>query len=183
MNRAKCVVRSVSDNFTTHQALRTRHTMSRIQANISSKKLVAPKGAKIGIVQSKYNAEISNALLSSCLAELKRAGIQANQVRILEVPGAFEIPFGCQKLGKKKPDVIITLGALIRGETPHFEYIANSCSQGIMTVSLALHIPIIFGVLTTNNRIQAKARIKGGRRGDKGVEAARSAIQMMNLKA
>jgi len=157
--------------------------MSSIKKNITTKRLTAKKSVRIGIVQSKYNAEISNALLLSCLAELKRAGIQANQVTLLEVPGAFEVPFGCQKLGKKKPDAIITLGALIRGETPHFEYIANSCSQGIMTVSLALNIPIIFGVLTTSNLIQAKARIKGGRRGDKGVEAARSAIQMMNLKA
>lgn len=157
--------------------------MSSIRKNTSAEKLMAPKGAKIGIVQSEYNAEISDALLSSCLAELKKAGVQTNQMTVLKVPGAFEIPFGCQKLGRKKPDAIITLGALIRGETPHFEYIANSCSQGIMTVSLALNIPIIFGVLTTNNLIQAKARIKGGRRGDKGVEAARSALQMMNLKA
>ena len=94
----------------------------------------------------------------------------------MKVPGAFEIPFACQKLIKSsKPHVVIALGAVIRGGTPHFDFIASSCATGIMDVSLKTEVPIVFGVLTTNNLAQAKART------DKGTEAALTALQISNL--
>jgi 6,7-dimethyl-8-ribityllumazine synthase len=155
--------------------------MSSIKNNIKGKKLTAPKGVKIGIVKSEYNSKITDALLESCVQELKKSGVGEKNIYVTEIPGAYEIPFACQKSAlTKKCDAIIALGAVIRGETPHFDFIANSCSIGIMDVSLKMNIPIIFGVLTTNNIQQAKARIRGGNVGDKGVEAAQAAIKMLN---
>ena len=154
--------------------------MSNIQKNIKGS-VRAKKGVKIGIVKSVYNSNITDVLESSCLKEFKKAGVAEKNIQILEVPGAYELPFGCQKLIKsKKVDAVVALGAVIKGQTPHFDFIAKSASMGIMDVSLKTNIPIIFGVLTTDNMSQAKARIKGGKRGDKGVEAAQAAIKILN---
>lgn len=150
--------------------------MSSIKKNISGKRVTAKKDLKIGIVQSKYNSKIGNALYKNCINTLLASGVSEKNIVTVKVPGAFEIPFACQKLASSiKPDVIITLGALIKGETPHFDYIASSCVQGIMDVSLKIGVSIIFGVLTTNNMTQAKARTS------KGTEAALSALQISNL--
>ena len=156
--------------------------MANIKDNISKKKLVAPKAAKVGIVRSEYNPKITEALLESCLKELKKSGISEERIFVVTVPGAWEIPIATQQLIKaKKPNVVITLGLILKGQTPHFDFIAMACAKGIMDVSLETGLPIIFGVLTTNTLAQAKARIKGGSHGDKGIEAAQAAIKMLNL--
>jgi len=155
--------------------------MSSIKKNIAGKKVKVKTGAKIAIVQSTYNREVTDVLFKSCVDELIKGGILKKDIRHLRVPGAWEIPFACQLAAKKSPDAIIALGAIIKGETPHFDFIAKQVSGAIMSLSLQMNIPIIFGVLTTLNLTQAKARIKGGSRGDKGVEAALSALEMLNL--
>jgi 6,7-dimethyl-8-ribityllumazine synthase len=150
--------------------------MSSIQKNITGKHATAKKGLKIGIVRSEYNSEIGKPLLESCLKTLLKSGVAEKNIKTVSVPGAFEIPFVCQKMAKTKGfHAIIALGAIIRGDTPHFDYIASSCAQGIMGVSLKTDVPIIFGVLTTENMAQAKART------EKGTEAALTAIEMTNL--
>ena len=150
--------------------------MSSIKKNIAGKKFTAKKGLKVGIVQSLYNAQISDALLKSCMKTLLGSDVSEKNIELVKVPGAFEIPFACQKLIKSsKPHVVIALGAVIRGGTPHFDFIASSCATGIMDVSLKTEVPIVFGVLTTNNLAQAKART------DKGTEAALTALQISNL--
>jgi len=150
--------------------------MSSIEKNIAGKKVTAKKGLKIGIVRSGYNADIVQALYDSCIKTLLNSGVAEKNIITASVPGAFEIPFACQKMALNKAfHAIITLGAIIQGDTPHFDYIASSCAQGIIDVSLKTNVPIIFGVLTTNNLAQAKARI------DKGTEAALTAIEMTNL--
>ena len=155
--------------------------MSLIKKNIKGD-ITVKKSTKIGIVKSTYNPEITEVLESSCIKELKKSGVSDKNIKIIKVPGAFELPFSCQKMAKtKKFDAIIALGAVIKGETPHFDIIANACAYGIIEASLRTGTPIIFGVLTTNNLAQAKARIKDGKRGDKGVEAAITALTMTNL--
>ncbi|MBN2306817.1 6,7-dimethyl-8-ribityllumazine synthase [Candidatus Peregrinibacteria bacterium] len=151
--------------------------MSSIKKNIAGKQFIAKKGLKVGIVQSEYNSEIGEILLKSCRKTLLKAGVLEKNIQLTNVPGAFEIPYACQKMiQSKKPDVVIALGAIIKGGTPHFDYIASTCSAGIMDVSLNTEVPIVFGVLTTNNLAQAKART------GKGVEAAQTALQLSNLK-
>lgn len=150
--------------------------MSSITKNITGKTLKAKEGLVVGIVQSTYNAEIGDAMYEQCLATLLSAGVSEENISKFRVPGAFEIPIACQKLASsKKLDVLITLGVIIQGETPHFDFIASACAQGIMDLSLKIDTPIVFGILTTNDLDQAKARI------DKGVEAAQTALQITNL--
>jgi 6,7-dimethyl-8-ribityllumazine synthase len=150
--------------------------MSSIKKNIAGKKFTARKGLKVGIVQSEYNQVVSEALLKSCKRTLLESGGSEKKIQLVKVPGAFEIPHACQKLiQSKKPHVVVALGVIIKGSTPHFKYIASSCAQGIMGVSLKTDVPIIFGILTTNNLAQAKARA------NKGTEAAQAAVQISNL--
>lgn len=147
--------------------------MSSIKKNIAGKKIMAKKGLEVGIILSEYNAKISEALLERCQKKLLESGVRERNIQLVKVPGAYEIPFACQKMiQSRKPDVVISLGAIIKGGTPHFDYIASCCAKGIMDVSLRTGTPIIFGVLTTNNLAQAKARI------DKGSEVALSALQI-----
>jgi 6,7-dimethyl-8-ribityllumazine synthase len=137
---------------------------------------------RIAIARSEYNGEITGALLKSCVAALCEHGVKASNIKTFEVPGAFELPYVCQKISKtKKFHAIITIGAIIRGETPHFDFIALGAVKGIMDVSLKFDVPIVFGVLTVNNIKQARDRIKNGRRGDKGVEAAKTALKLLKL--
>ena len=139
---------------------------------------------KIAIAVSRYNPEITLALLESCKHELVGRGVPAQNIDVIKVPGAFELIYSCRKLARlNKYDAIIALGAVIRGETPHFDFIAFAVTQGIMEINLENKAPVIFGLLTTANLKQAKARIKGGKRGDKGVEAALAALEMINLVA
>lgn len=162
--------------------MNNRIKMSIISQNLRSE-VKAKKGAKIAIAVSRYNEKITSALLNSCKEELVERGVLLKNIGTIFVPGAFELPFACRKLAdSNKYHAIIALGALIRGETPHFDFIAFATSKGIMEINLESKIPVIFGILTTENIKQAKARIKGGKIGDKGTEAALSAIEMVNLK-
>ena len=155
--------------------------MSNIKKHTKGQKIIAKKGVKIGIVVGEYNSEITDVLKESCLNELKKAGVLEKNIKIMFAPGAFELPYMCQQMSKaKKYHAVIALGAVIRGETPHFDFIAFNAAYGIMNISIKYDIPVIFGVLTTENIRQAKARIKKGRRGDKGVEAAQTALKVIN---
>ncbi len=143
-------------------------------------KLVA-KGLKFGIVLSRFNNFISERLLEGALDALKRSGAEEADCLIVRVPGAFEIPLIAKKLAKEKRfDAIICLGCVIRGATPHFEYIAQEVTKGIAHLALESEIPIAFGVLITDTIEQAIERA-GTKIGNKGFDAAMSAIEMANL--
>ncbi|MBZ4647559.1 MAG: 6,7-dimethyl-8-ribityllumazine synthase [Petroclostridium sp.] len=143
-------------------------------------KLIA-QGLKFGIVIGRFNEFIGNKLLSGAIDALKRHGVEENEIEIAWVPGAFEIPLLAKKMAKsKKYDAVICLGAVIRGSTPHFDYVASEVSKGIANVSLETELPIIFGVLTTDTIEQAIERA-GTKAGNKGYEAAVTAIEMANL--
>jgi 6,7-dimethyl-8-ribityllumazine synthase len=109
-------------------------------------------------------------------------GVLLKNIVVIDVPGAFELVYACKKfISLNKFDAVIALGAVIRGETPHFDFIAFASAQGIMELNLENKTPVIFGILTTNDLKQAKARVKGGSHSDKGVEAAITALEMINL--
>jgi len=139
-------------------------------------------GLKFGIVVSDFNHFITNALLKACLETLMHHGAREDQIEIIRVPGAFELPFGAKKLiDGKLPDAVICLGCIIKGETRHDEYISQAVANGIVNLSLHEKRPVILGVLTTENSEQAMDR-SGGKRGNKGVEAAVAAIRMASLR-
>lgn len=143
-------------------------------------KLIA-EGKKYGIVVSRFNEFITNKLLEGALDALKRHGALNEDIEIAWVPGAFEIPLIAKKMAEsKRYDAVIALGAVIRGETPHFDYVANEVSKGIAKISLDTEVPVIFGVLTTDTIEQAIVRA-GTKGGNKGFEAAVTAIEMANL--
>ena len=134
-------------------------------------------GLRIGIVQSRFNAPVCEGLLSACLAELTRLGVAAEDVFRLTVPGALEIPLTLQKMAETMQfDALIALGAVIRGETYHFELVSNESGKGITQVGLEFGIPIANAILTTENDAQALARMT-----EKGADAARVAVEMANL--
>lgn len=139
------------------------------------------KGLKFGIVVGRFNEFIVSKLLSGALDALTRHGVDQNDIEVVWVPGAFEIPLIAKKLvNSERFDGIICLGAVIRGATPHFEYVSSEVSKGIAKVSLDSQMPVIFGVLTTDTIEQAIERA-GTKAGNKGYEAAVSAIEMANL--
>lgn len=134
-----------------------------------------------GIVISRYNNFISERLLTGAIDCLVRHNVSENSIDVVWVPGAFEIPPVAKKLIEtKKYNAIICLGAVVRGETPHFDYVASEVSKGIAYLSLEEKIPVIFGVLTVDNIEQAIER-SGGKAGNKGFDAAMAAIEMANL--
>ena len=136
---------------------------------------------KYCIILSRFNDFIGSKLLSGAIDELKRHGVSDDNIDVVRVPGAFEIPLTAQKFAKTgKYDAIITLGAVIKGATAHFDYVSAEVSKGIAQVSLETGIPVIFGVLTTDNIEQAIERA-GTKAGNKGSDAAKSAIEMANL--
>jgi 6,7-dimethyl-8-ribityllumazine synthase len=136
---------------------------------------------RFGIVVSRYNPEITEPLLDGAERTLREHGATAEHITVVWVPGAFEVPLVARQMAHARHvDAVICLGAVIRGETPHFEYVAGECARGIMRVALDTEIPVIFGVLTTDDVAQAQARVGGGA-GHKGEEAARSAIEMVVL--
>jgi len=138
-------------------------------------------GKKFGIIVGRFNEFIGGKLLSGALDALKRHGGDEENIEISWVPGAFEMPLAAQKMAKsKKYDAVICLGAVIRGATPHFDYVSNEVTKGIANVSLNQELPIIFGVLTTDTIEQAIERA-GTKAGNKGYDAAVSAIEMVNL--
>ena len=143
-------------------------------------KIVA-KGMKFGIVASRFNDFICGRLIEGAIDALTRAGADEKDIVICKVPGAFELPLTAKKMAKSNRfDAIICLGAVIRGATPHFEYISAEVSKGIASVGLETEIPVVFGVLTTDNIEQAIERA-GTKSGNKGADAAMSAIEMVDL--
>ena len=143
-------------------------------------KLTAGKG-KFGIVIGRFNEFIGSKLLSGCIDTLKRHGVSEENIEMAWVPGSFEIPLAAKKFAESgKYDAVITLGAVIRGNTPHFDYVASEVAKGVAQVGLSTSVPVIFGVLTTDNIEQAIERA-GTKSGNKGADAAKSAIEMVNL--
>lgn len=139
------------------------------------------EGLSFGIVVGRFNEFITNKLLSAALDALKRHGALDSDVEIAWVPGAFELPLVAQKMAQsKKYDAVITLGAVIRGATPHFDYVCAEVSKGVAKVGLDTGVPTIFGVLTTDSIEQAIERA-GTKAGNKGWDAASTAIEMANL--
>ena len=132
---------------------------------------------RIGIVQARFNADVGHGLLSSCLAELKRLGVADEDILHVTVPGALEIPLALQKMAETQQfDALIALGAVIRGETYHFELVSNESGAGITRIGLDYGIPIANAVLTTETDEQAEARMA-----EKGADAAKVAVEMANL--
>jgi len=140
------------------------------------------KERKIGIVVSEWNEQITAALLEGALNTLKEQGVRKEAIHIKTVPGSFELTYGARVLAEQfSPDAVICLGCVIQGETRHFDYICQGVSQGITELNLDYDIPFIFGVLTTDNLQQALDRA-GGKHGNKGVEAAVTALKMAALR-
>jgi 6,7-dimethyl-8-ribityllumazine synthase len=130
----------------------------------------------VGIVVSKFNAEITNALLERALAELDEIGVPRDAVMIMPVPGAFELPVAAMALAKtRRYSAIVALGCVIRGETPHFDYIASEAASGLQLAAIETGVPVSFGVLTVENRQQAEERI------DRAADAVRSALEMADV--
>ncbi|MDO4638491.1 6,7-dimethyl-8-ribityllumazine synthase [Leptotrichia hongkongensis] len=139
------------------------------------------RNVKIAIVAGRFNEFITSKLIGGALDVLKRNDVSEENIDIAWVPGAFEIPLIAKKLANtQKYDAIITLGAVIKGSTPHFDYVCAEVSKGVAQISLQSELPVIFGVLTTNNIEEAIERA-GTKAGNKGADAAFSAIEMINL--
>lgn len=139
------------------------------------------KGKSFGIVASRFNDFITKQLIDGCIDALSRHGVDKEKIELALVPGAFEIPLAAQKLAKSKRfDAVICLGTVIRGATPHFDYIAAEVSKGIAHVSLDTGVPVVFGVITADTIEQAIERA-GTKDGNKGKDAAMTAIEMVNL--
>lgn len=144
-------------------------------------KLTVSSDNKFCIIVSRFNDFIVSKLLSGAVDELKRHGASEENITVVKVPGAFEIPLAAQKCASSKSyDAVITLGAVIKGSTPHFDYVSAEVSKGVAQVSLQTGTPVIFGVLTTDSIEQAIERA-GTKAGNKGADAAKSAIEMANL--
>lgn len=149
--------------------------------NLLEGKLVAPQGMKVGIIASRFNEIITNKLLGGAVDGLVRHGVEENNITSAWVPGAFEIPVIAEKMAaSKKYDAIICVGAVIRGSTTHYDYVCNEVSKGISQVSMKTGVPVLFGVITTENIEQAIERA-GSKAGNKGYDCALSAIEMVNL--
>lgn len=138
-------------------------------------------GLKIGIVVSRFNEFISGKLLSGAEDALRRHGVDANDIEIAWVPGAFEIPVIAKRMAaSKKYDAVITLGTVIRGSTPHFDFVCNEVAKGVAAINMTEGLPVIFGVLTTDSIEQAIERA-GTKAGNKGWDVGVAAIEMANL--
>ena len=139
------------------------------------------KGLRFAIVVSRFNSFITERLISGALDALHRSGASDDNLEVVRVPGSWEMPLAASALlQQKRHDAIICLGAVIRGETPHFDYVAGEAAKGLAQTSLATGVPVAFGVLTTNTLDQAIDRA-GAKGGNKGFEAAMTAIEMANL--
>jgi 6,7-dimethyl-8-ribityllumazine synthase len=140
----------------------------------------SPNGARrhVGIVVGRFNGEITSRLLDGAIEALGEAGVSTERIDVMPVPGAFEIPLGAMALAKtRRYSCIVALACIIRGDTPHFEYIAAEAASGVQLAGLDTGVPVAFGVLTCDNRRQAEER-SGGAQGNKGAEAARTALEM-----
>ena len=151
------------------------------QIQVLEGKVVAPEGMKVGIVASRFNEIIVNKLLSGAVDGLVRHGVEDGNITAAWVPGAFEIPVTASKMAQSgKYDAVICVGAVIRGDASHYDYVCNEVSKGVAQVGLATGVPVMFGVITTENIEQAIARA-GSKAGNKGYDCALSAIEMVNL--
>src|SRR2546421_12237239 len=138
-----------------------------------------PGDARIAIAAARFNQEIVDELLAGCMRRLEDHGVGADRVTVQQVPGAFELPLAAKLLAQtKRYSAVICLGAVVRGETPHFDFVAGQCAGGIARVALDEMIPVIFGVLTTDNEKQARDRL-GGKHGHAGKSAAEAAVEMI----
>ena len=141
------------------------------------------KGLRIAIVQARFNQKITDALVKGAMKALKKSGINNKDIKIFQVPGSFEVPLICQKLAvSKKFDGLITIGAVIKGETAHFDYIAKVAVDGVMRIMLDFGIPITFGIITTYDLTQAKARARNNK-SNKGYEAGMALVEMISRNA
>ncbi len=148
--------------------------------NVLEGKLIA-EGMKVGIVCARFNEFIVSRLLGGAMDGLLRHGVKEEDVDVAWVPGAFEIPVAAKKMAESgKYDAILTLGAVIKGQTDHYDYVCSEVSKGVAQVTLQTEVPVMFGVLTTNNIEQAIERA-GTKAGNKGYDVALSAIEMVNL--
>jgi 6,7-dimethyl-8-ribityllumazine synthase len=153
------------------------------KSNLRNTGILNTQDACIVLVKTEWNAAIVNELEKGCIAELKKNHVK--KIITVTVPGAFEIPFAIKNFWenakkKERPDAFITLGCVIKGDTPHFDYICKAVTDGVVQLNLNLPVPVIFGVLTVNNEEQAKERIVG-KHGHKGEEAAVTALKMLPL--
>lgn len=149
--------------------------------NLLEGKLVAREGTRIAVVAARFNEFITSRLLSGCEDGLVRHGVDTGQIDVAWVPGAFEIPVVAQRLAESgRYDAVICLGAVIRGSTSHYDYVCAEVSKGVAQVSLKTGLPVLFGVLTTDNIEQAIERA-GTKAGNKGYDCALSAVEMVNL--
>lgn len=147
----------------------------------SGKGLADVSGRKVGIVVSEWNGEITESLFTAAFETLVKLGIQRENIFRINVPGSYELSFGAQVMAQKEEiDSVICLGCVIQGETRHFEFICQSVAQGIKDVSLKYNKPVVFGVLTTDNKRQALDRA-GGKHGNKGDEAAVTAVKLLSI--
>jgi len=150
------------------------------QAKIIEGELIA-RDLRFAFVAARFNDFVVEPLIRGALDALKRHGATEKQIEIVRVPGAFDIPLIARKLAlSRRYDALITLGAVVRGQTPHFDYVAGECASGISRIALESGVPIAFGVLTTDTMEQAVDRA-GGKAGNKGADAALVAIEMANL--
>lgn len=160
-------------------------------AEVSNSKLlqintgILKKNARVVIVRTEWNESVVDELEAGCIRQL--AAMDQTNIAILNVPGAFEIPFAIknyweQSKKKDKPSVFIALGCVLRGDTPHFEYVCKAVTDGILQLNLLLPVPSVFGILTVDNQQQANERI-GGKHGHKGEEAAITAMKMLSIAA
>jgi 6,7-dimethyl-8-ribityllumazine synthase len=139
-------------------------------------------GRKFAIVAGRFNGYIVDSLVAGAIDTLTRHGVNAKDITLIKVPGCFELPLAVKRVaeGKAKHDAIIALGAVIRGATPHFDYVAGQCAAGLARMSLELSLPVAFGVLTTDSIEQAVERA-GTKAGNKGADAAMTALEMVTL--
>ena len=144
-------------------------------------KLEFPSGARVGVIAARFNSAIVDELLSGCIRRLTELGLDAGRFDVYRVPGAFELPVTAQELAKSgRVAAVICLGCVVRGDTPHFDYVAGEAARGITQAALNTGIPIIFGVLTTNTEEQARDRA-GGKHGHAGERAADAAAEMVGV--
>ncbi|HEX2796724.1 MAG TPA: 6,7-dimethyl-8-ribityllumazine synthase [Immundisolibacter sp.] len=143
--------------------------------------LTAPAGSRFGIVVGRFNDFISERLLAAAIDTLRRHGVAESDITVAWAPGAFELPLAAQRLAASgRVDALIALGCVIRGATPHFDFVAGECAKGLSSVALGSGLPVAFGVLTVDSIEQAIERA-GTKAGNKGADAALSALEMVNL--
>jgi len=149
-------------------------------SNFDSSTVPSGDSLTIGLVVSKWNEKITESLFNGAYTTLTEFGVKANNIKRIDVPGSFELVFGSKKMIQAKVDVVIAIGCVIKGETEHFDYICKSVSKGIVDLNINFDTPVVFCVLTDNN-IQQSVDRSGGKHGNKGVEAAITALKLANL--